>query len=151
LTARAPPAIARGRPPPLTIEIQIDTTSARLPLVVAGSDVAFTDVDRALDESVAQAMSEPPGALAMQRAHQLRLLVELVETRAERAGERLVVHMLARATLREASGNAYVAQTQVLSSASGSVDGDRGAKVVRDCTDDLGSKLSGWIAGIDDR
>jgi hypothetical protein len=147
LSPRAPPATARASPP-LVLETQVDTTSARLPLVVVGWDIAFSDVDRALEQSIDEAVAQPSNDLATRGAGGLKLLVELVDARAERHDDRLVVHMLARATLREASGNAYIAQTQVLSSASGSIDRERGAKVVRDCADKVGSQLSGWLAGI---
>jgi hypothetical protein len=130
-----------------TIEVRVDATSARLPLAVAGSNIVFTDVDRALDQSIRAAFAAL-SSTGTRDARPLELFAEVIEAQAEHTGDRLVVHMIVRATLREKPGNTYLAQTHARSSASGALGPDHGAALVRSCTDSIGGHLAGWIAGL---
>jgi hypothetical protein len=130
-----------------TLRVQVDATSAHLPLAVTGSNAVYTDVDRALDRSVESAVAALAAELGTLRAQQLELFVELVEAQAEYSDATLVVRMVVRATLRDKLGNSYLAQTYARWSASAHVAPEVGAKIVLDCTDAIGSQLSGWLAG----
>jgi hypothetical protein len=145
LPARAATEAERSRP----VRVSVDTTSTHLPLVVAGADVAYGDVDQALARAVEHALEPTTLELAQKNARPLGLSVELVEARAEYARDRLVVRLAVRATLRESSGNVYLAQTHAHSSASAVVPAERGAGAVLECTDSIGHQLSGWLGGMD--
>src|SRR5579859_5903795 len=93
------------------LKVRVDATSAHLPLSVAGSNIVYTDVDHALEQSIRTALAVAPGRSAIAAGRQRELLVEIVEAQAELPNGRLVVRMIVRATLRENAGNAYVAQT----------------------------------------
>lgn len=146
LPAQAPPPSHERKP---SISIVLDSTTARLPLSVSGSDVAFGDVDRALARSVEAAVAAASPKLHLAPDAHLVLAVELIDARAEYSHERLVVALAARATLRHEKGNAYVAQTHAHSTASAHVPASHGAPSVLACTDSIASQLSGWLLGLD--
>jgi hypothetical protein len=141
---------AAARAPSVSaLHVDVDATSAHLPLAVSGSALAYRDVERALAESLEKSLAPQLAQLSLRHAQQLVLLVELVEARADYAHERLVVELAVRATLRERTGNAYLAQTHAHHAAFSASAPEHGAPAVLECTDAIGSELSGWIAGID--
>jgi hypothetical protein len=143
----ARPSAEEDRASPL--RVVIDATTTHLPLAVAGANVAYGDVDRALARAVEHALETTSQDLARRNARQLGLAVDLVEAHAEYSHDRLVVRMTVRATLRETLGNVYLAQTHAHSSASAVVAAESGARVVLDCTDSIGHQLSGWLSGME--
>jgi hypothetical protein len=131
------------------VSIRVDATTVRLPLVVSGGDVAFSDVDRALSRSVQKAILAPISKLTLAPSTHLDLQIEIVEAHAEYSRERLVVGLAARATLRRERGNAYVAQTHAHATASEHGPSSLGASAVLACTDSIASQLAGWLQGLD--
>jgi hypothetical protein len=142
-SARAP------APPAGVLKIDLDTTSVHLPLRVDGARVTFTDVDRALTQSLQNALRPFTLNLGERHAAPLALFVELIDAHADYAQERLVVRMTVRATLRERSGNSYVAQTHAHFSSSGATTPERGAPIALSCSDAIAGQLSGWLSGMD--
>ncbi|HEX3777661.1 MAG TPA: hypothetical protein VHV51_24495 [Polyangiaceae bacterium] len=145
LPARAPTEAERAPP----LRVAVDATSTHLPLAVSGASVSYGDVDRALAQSIEHALSTTKRELAESDAHALGLSIELVDAHAEYTRDRLVVRMGVRATLRQSSGNVYLAQTHAHASASAMTSAERGAPVVLECADSIGRQLSGWLAGMD--
>jgi hypothetical protein len=131
------------------LRVAVDATSTHLPLPVSGANVAYGDVDRALAQAIEQALATTTKDLEQRSAKPVGLAVELVEARAEYAHDRLVVRMAVRATLRENSGNVYLAQTHAHASASAVLPPERGAPVVLECADSISHQLSGWLAGME--
>src|SRR5262249_3594965 len=148
-TRSTSPVVAED--PETTLEVRVDATGARLPMAVIGSNIVFTDVDRALEQSIRDALASPSPTGATTDARPLELFVEIIEPQGGHTSDRLVVRMIVRATLREKSGNSYVAQTHARSSTSGPLGPDRGAGLVRRCTDEIGGHLAGWLAGFGKR
>jgi hypothetical protein len=147
LSTRSVPAASVGHEETM-LQVRVDATSAYLPVAVIGSNVVFTDVDRALEQSIRAAVSGQSARTATWAARPLELFAEIIEVQAESAGGRMVVGMIVRATLRANSGNPYIAQTYARSSASGPVGPEQGAELVRSCTDGVGNHLAGWLAGL---
>ena len=143
----AQPNIAQQRARP--VRVTIDATTTHLPLAVAGANTSYGDVDHAFARAIEHALEATSEELAHRKAQPLGLAVELVEAHAEYSRDRLVVRMAVRATLRENSGNVYVAQTHAHATASAVVPPERGAPVVLDCTDSIADQLSGWLGGLD--
>ena len=126
--------------------VVVDATSIRLPLSVSGAAVAYSNVDRALEEAISV------GAVPVLEAHgrgRYELFVELVEARADYSGSRLVVALTVRATLRSRTGNAYVAQTHARAAASASVTPEQGGGEVRAAARSIGAKLAGFLLGLE--
>jgi len=134
---------------PRPIEVTVDATTVRLPLVVSGANVAFGDVDRALARSIDQALAAASPKFSLPPGLHLELQVELIDVHGEYSRGRLVIGMAARATLRQRKGNAYVAQTHAHSTASAHVSAARGAPAVLACTDSIARQLSGWLLGLE--
>ena len=130
------------------LEIRVDATSAHLPLNVVGASVAFADVDRALERSVEQALAPLEDELEAHHASRRELFVELTSAHVEYIRGQLVSELTVRATLRQMSGNAYLAQTHAHSNASSTTAPESGAFVLIQCTDAIASQLSGWLSGM---
>jgi hypothetical protein len=122
-----------------TFEVVARISGARDPLGVSNADVAYADLERALDEAVVHAVSP---------RHDSVLTVELVAADAGYAGTRLHVSLVVRATLRTRIGNAFVAQTTVVCRDGAIVPPEAGGKVVWSCMTRLGHDLGGWLAGL---
>lgn len=76
-----------------------------------------------------------------------KLLVELSEARARHDGERIVVTVGARATLKTRQGS-YLAQTQVHCRQAALVAATEAAPVFYACLNDLGRELHGWLVSV---
>jgi hypothetical protein len=122
-----------------TFEVVARISGARDPLSVAGADVAYADLERALDEAVVHAV--PP-------RHDSVLTVELVAADAGYNGARLDVSLVVRATLRTRVGNAFVGQTTVVCRDGAIVPPEAGAHVVWSCMSRIGHDLGGWLADL---
>ncbi len=131
-----------------TLQIQVNTSSVRLPLRVAGADAAFTDVDRALHAAVQRALASTRQQMAVGNAQSYSLYVELIGARAEVSSGRITVQLTVRATLRQRKGNAYVAQTHAHANRSGAYEASLGVDTVARCADAIGVELQGWISGM---
>ncbi len=135
--------------PPRSVHVALDATSTHLPLVVTGTTIAYGDVDQALALAIEHALEPTTEELARRNAKHLELAVELVEAHAEYARDRLLVRLAVRATLRENSGNVYLAQTHAHAGASAVLPAENGARVVLSCADSIAHQLSGWLSGMD--
>jgi hypothetical protein len=134
--------------PTAPLEVRTRSSGVHDPLELGGGDVAFTGLEVSLGHAVATA------AVAWAEAHRdlrpegWQLLVELIEARADRAGERLTVTLGARATLRSRRGNSYLAQTQVHCHQASLTPPSKAQPVFYACLTDLGRELAGWLGGV---
>ena len=128
------------------LRVIVDTSSLHLPLAVVGANVTFTDLDAALAWSVERALLPIKSRLAKPNARALELHVELLEARAEETSGQLGVSLVARATLRQRAGNAYVAQTHAHARCSGAPAPSGGSQVVLQCTTAVARQLQGWLS-----
>jgi hypothetical protein len=122
-----------------TFEVVARISGARDPLTVSGADVAYAELEHALDEAVVHAV--PP-------RHDSVLTVELVAADAGYTGARLHVSLVVRATLRTRVGNTFVAQTTVVCRDGAIVPPEAGSKVVWSCMTRLGHDIGGWLADL---
>jgi hypothetical protein len=142
IVADGPGAGTSQAPSDPSFEVVARTASIRDPLPVSGTGIAFAELEPALARAVARAV--PP-------KHHHTLTVELVAADAEYTGSRLVISLVARATLRTREGNVFVAQTQAICRDSAIVAPDAGAAVVWSCMARLGKDLGGWLDGLPPR
>jgi hypothetical protein len=142
--------------PTSPLEIKTRSTGVRDPLPLSEAhrlrwppNATFTGLEVSLGHAVGSALV--PWADAHQGPNEhggWQLLVELIEARAERDRERLVVTVGARATLKTRQGNRYLAQTQVHCRQAALVAASEAAPVFYACLHDLGRELNGWLAGV---
>src|SRR5260370_902868 len=92
LSTRSVPAASVGHEDTM-LQVRVDATSAGLPVGVVGSNVVFTDVDRALEQSIRAAVSTQSARTATWAARPVELFAEIIEVQAEYAGGRMVVGM----------------------------------------------------------
>jgi hypothetical protein len=130
------------------LRILVETSSVRLPLVVRGSNVYLTDIDRALEASIGNAVISIKRDLATRNTQSYVLFVEIIEAYADYSAGVLTVRLATRVTLREKLGNRYVAQTHAHASNTAAVPPINGSEVVLKCIDSMGIQLSGWLSGI---
>jgi len=129
-------------PPRLTppgLRVETVSTNVHEPLLVAGSEVAFVDLDELLARSVALG---PSGAYAG-----WRLSLELTDARARWVDGRLEVRLTTRGTLRTLDG-VYLAQGQQVCRAADFVEPRLGAPVVVDCVRQIARDLDAWLARL---
>lgn len=119
-----------------TFEVVARAGSVKDPLPVSGSNVAYADLERALNQAVLR---------SVRPKHDHTLTVELVAASASFDRSRLSVSMVARATLRARVGNAFVAQTQVICRDAALVTPEDGAGVVTSCMAALARDLGGFL------
>jgi hypothetical protein len=136
--------------PPVFAPLELATRSSGIhdPVPVSGAHVAFAGLEASLGYAVATSVAGWAEAHRGARPDGWQLLVELIEARADRAGERLLVTVGARATLRARRGNLYLAQTQVHCHATALVEPAQATPVFHDCLLDLGRELAGWLGGV---
>jgi len=132
--------------PEQRLQIQVDSSNLHLPLRVAGGSLAFVDVDHALAIAIERALSSIKQALSIGSAVSYLLQVELLEARAEQTGDRIVVELVARVTLRTKSGNVYVAQTHSHARNAGAMDARTPRTPSASVTESIASQLQGWIS-----
>ncbi len=131
---------------PLTVVT--DTRSVHLPLAVAGSTVAYSDLAQALELAVLSQAAPVLGARARDR--RFELFLELVEARAEYSSAELIIELTVRATLRDRAGNSYVAQSYARSRVARVTTPELGGPGVagRAC-EDVAARVAGWLAGLE--
>jgi hypothetical protein len=117
-------------------------------VTVSGSHVGYTDVDRLLGRSIVTALA-PIETRAATGPRRFTLSVELTDARAEYSGGRLVIGLTARATLRDRTGNTYLAQTHAHANASRALPPEHGGTVAVACANAIGEQLAGWLLGFD--
>jgi hypothetical protein len=134
--------------PDIPLEVATRSTGIKDPLPVDGADIAYGDVETALQYSISTA------AVPWAEAHRARdpggfqLFAELIDAEAVYKGGRLVVTLGVRATLRTRVGREYLAQTQVHCRQAGVVPEHEGAPVVYACMSQLGRDLAGWLGAV---
>jgi hypothetical protein len=122
-----------------TFEVVARIAGAKDPLPVSGADIAYSDLETALDLAVLRAV--PP-------RHDNILTVELVAADAVFANTRLTVSLVVRATLRTRVGDAFVAQREFICRDGAILAPEAGARVVWSCMTRLGQDLGGWLADM---
>ena len=122
-----------------TFEVVPRLAGARDPLPVGGSDIAFVDLPRALGHAVLRAVAP---------YHDGILTVELVRADADYNSARLSVSLVARATLRSAVGNQFIATTTSVCHDGAITPPESGAPVLWSCMARIGSDLAHWISDI---
>lgn len=130
------------------LRVQVDASAVHLPLRAIGSHIAFIDVDSAVDAAVERATMATKRQLTQSGSQSHTLLVEIVEARAEVASDQLLVQLNVRATLRQKTGNVFVAQTHAHAICTGPLAESNGSQVVRDCAESVALQLRGWLTGF---
>jgi hypothetical protein len=122
-----------------TFEVVPRLAGARDPLPVAGSDVEFADLARALGHAVLRSVAP---------YHDGVLTVELVRADADYNSARLSVSLVVRATLRSRVGNDFIATTTSVCHDGAIIDPDTGTPVLWSCMARIGRELAGWLADV---
>jgi len=152
-TKRVPLLTAAGIPTtasPGSIPLEVVTrgTGVPDPMTVRGSSVVYGDMEAALGLAVSSACVPWADQHRAQRPDGWQLFVELIQADAEAKGDRLIVSLGARVTLRTRAGNGYLAQTQAHCRQAGLVEPENGASVVYACMERMGRDLAGWLQGV---
>jgi hypothetical protein len=126
------------------IRVVLDSRDVRLPLRVAGDDVVFSDLDRAVERALEARLEPSRDSVRRRGARPLEVFVELVQARAELGDGRLNVELTARATLRERAG-LYLAQTHARTNTAGVVTSAHGVFLVRQAADALAGKIADFV------
>ena len=131
------------------LEVVTRSTAVKDPLVVAGSDVSYADLEAALGHSISSATVPWAQQHIAQRPGGWQLSVEVIEAKAEyESTGRLIITLNTRATLRTRQEHDYLAQTQVPCREAGLTTPDQGAPVVYLCMSRIGRDLASWLGGI---
>ncbi len=131
------------------LEVVTRSTAVRDPLLVAGSDVSYAELEGALGHSVSSATVPWADAHIAQRPGGWQLTVEVIEAKAEyEPAGRLIVTLNTRATLRTRKDHDYLAQTQVACREAGLVAADKGGPVFFSCMGRIGRDLASWLGGV---
>jgi hypothetical protein len=125
--------------PSSKFEIVTRTSSVKDPLPVTGTDVAFASLEPAFAQALAANVPARNG---------YELTVELTSAEADYNGSRLRIALVARATLREREGNAFVAQLSTICRDSALVRPNAGGRVVFGCMRRLARDVTGWLDGL---
>jgi hypothetical protein len=118
------------------------------PLPVRGSGVVYGDVEAALGLAVSSATVSWAKEHQHDRPDGWQLFVEMTRAEAEASGDRLIVTLDVRATLRGRSGMRYLAQTQAHCRQGGLVEPEKGGAVVYACMERIGRDLTSWLAAV---
>jgi hypothetical protein len=133
----------------IPLEVATRSTGIKDPLPVDGADVAYGEVEAALQSSISTAAVPWAEARRARDPEAFHLFVELIDADATYHDGRLVVTLGVRATLRTREGRQYIAQTQVHCRQAGVVPQHEGAPVVYACMSQLGRDLAGWLASVE--
>lgn len=136
--------------PPREVPLEVVTrsTAVKDPLVVAGTDTSYADIESALGHAITTATVPWAEEHTDQRPGGWQLSVELIEAKADYDGGRLIVTMNTRATLRTRQDHDYLAQTQVPCREAGLTLPEQGAPVIYSCMSRIGRDLASWLGGI---
>jgi hypothetical protein len=132
----------------IPLEVVTRGTAVPDPLPVRGSGVVYGDVEATLGMAVSSAGVPWAESHQKQRPDGWQLFVELIHADAERDGQRLIVTLDVRATLRGRAGMLYLAQTQASCRQSGLVAPEEGGPVVYACMQRIGRDLTSWLAAV---
>ncbi len=127
-----------------SLEVLSHAAGVRDPLELHHGHVVYSGIDAPLVHSIANAML--PWARTTSTAHQL--IVELTAADARLIAGRVQVTLAVRATMRERSGNRYVAQTQTHCQEKALFSDGNGAPAFYRCMTRIGGDLAGWAGGI---
>jgi hypothetical protein len=153
-TTTVPLLTAAGIPvtytPPREVPLEVVTrsTAVKDPLIVAGSDVSYADLEGALGHAITTATIPWAEEHVAQRPGGWQLFVEVIEAKAEFDSGRLIITMNTRATLRTRQDHDYLAQTQAPCREAGLTIPEKGAPVVYSCMSRIGRDLAGWLGGV---
>jgi hypothetical protein len=131
------------------LEVVTRSTGVREPLPVDGADVTYGDVETALGHAISTAAVPWAEAHRQRRPEGWQLTVELTHADATYKEGRLIVTLVARATLRTRVDRTYLAQTQVSCRQAGVVAAERGSPVVFSCMEQLSRDLAGWLGQVE--
>ena len=133
----------------IPLEVVTRGTAVPDPLPVRGSSVTYGDLEATLGMAVSS------GGVPWAEAHRAvrpdgwQLFVELTRAEAEEDGDRLIVTLDVRATLRGRTGMVFLAQTQAHCREAGLVDAADGGPVVYACMSRVGRDLTAWLAAVE--
>lgn len=133
----------------IPLEVVTSSTSIPDPLPVAGTDLAYADIERALGFSATSAVAEWSAHTTTKRAGGYRLSVELVGARAKFDEGRLNVSFDVRATLSARVGGDYVAQSRGHCQQAALTPAEQGAPVLYACMSQVSRDLSAWLGRLD--
>ncbi|MFO0590221.1 MAG: hypothetical protein U0441_21945 [Polyangiaceae bacterium] len=145
-TAGAPITLTPRKDIPL--EVATRSTGIKDPLPVDGGEVAYGDVETALQYSISTAAVPWAEGRHGKDTTGYQLFAELIDADAAYHEGRLVVTLGVRATLRTREGQQYIAQTQVHCRQAGVVAQKDGAPIVYACMSQLGRDLAGWLGSV---
>ena len=137
---------------PTDVPLRVDTrsTAVRDPLRLRGTKVVYGDIETTLGHAIASA------AAPWAKSHESEknkdgweLFVEVTNADANYEDDRIVFSLGVRATLRQRSGNDYLAQTQASCREGGIVPPSKGAPIMYGCMMQIGRTLAGWLDGVD--
>jgi hypothetical protein len=152
-TEMVPLLTAAGIPltDPTEAPLRVDTRSTAVqdPLRVKGTGVVYGDIETALGHAVSSATVPWADAHRNKSPDGWELFVEVINADASFDGDRLVVSLGVRATLRARAGNDYLAQTQASCREGGIVAPQKGAPLIYGCMMEIGRTLGGWLDGVD--
>jgi uncharacterized lipoprotein YmbA len=138
-------------PTEVPLRVVTRSTAVHDPLRVRGTGVVYGDVETTLGHAIASATV--PWAKAHENAKNSadgwELFVEVTNADAWYEDDRIVFSLAVRATLRQRSGNDYLAQTQASCRQGGIVAPQKGAPVIYGCMMEIGRTLGGWLEGVD--
>jgi len=136
---------------PTEVPLRVDTRSTAVqdPLRVVGTSVVYGDIETALGHAVSSATVPWAHAHRNKSSDGWELFVEVTNADAKYDGDRLVVSLGVRATLRARAGNDYLAQTQASCREGGIVAPQKGAPLIYGCMMEIGRTLGGWLDGVD--
>jgi hypothetical protein len=129
----------------IPLEVVTRSTGVHEPMVVAGSEVAFADLETTVGTAVSSAAAPWASAHQSERPGGWQLLVELIEARADHAGGRLKTTMGVRLTLRTRTDHRYLAQSQASCQNAALVAPQDGAPVLYGCMQRMGRDVASWL------
>ncbi len=137
-------------PTEVPLRVVTRSTAVHDPLRLRGTNVVYGDVETALGHAVSSATV--PWAKNHDEGKNKEgweLFVEVTNADAQYDDDRVVFSLGVRATLRQRSGNDYLAQTQASCRQGGIVPPSKGAPIMYGCMMELGRTLAGWLDGVD--
>jgi hypothetical protein len=139
--------------PPTVVPLRVVTRSTAVhdPLLMRGSDAAYTDVESALGYAISSASVPWANQLRTKTGSQAgwQLFVEITSADARFDEGRVIFTVAVRATLHARAGNVYLAQTQASCRQGGIAAPDKGGPILYKCMMEIGRDLHGWLDGVD--
>jgi hypothetical protein len=136
-------------PPGALFEVTTRLSGGADPLPVGGTNVAYTETQRLLGETVGSILAPWAARNETKRPSGWQLLLELTRSQAEMRSGRLFVALGVRATLRARERQLALAQTQVRCDQSEIIDAESGTPVISHCVEQVARELRGWLDGLE--